>query len=302
MSAPRVIVLLLSHNDWAETVECLASLAAVEYPNFGVVVVDNASTNPPLDAVRAQYPELVILESAVNHGYAEGNNVGMRYALAHAADYIFVLNNDTIVAPNVLTELVRAAEADPQAAFLGPLVYHFDEPKVIQSAGGFMTNEWRSYHRGQNETDSAQYTKVEPVIWVTGCSILARATALPTIGLLDPAFFIYSEEVDWCLRAGEHGYRVLFVPTTAIWHKGVRRDYHPSPRVTYMSVRNEFLLLRKHHAGVRVSARTWARHLRTLASWSIRPRWRAQGQQRRALAAAMRDYLLRRFGPPPVLS
>jgi len=173
---------------------------------------------------------------------------------------------------------------------------------VVQSAGGFMTPEWRSYHRGQNEPDAGQYQKIEPVVWVTGCSILVRASALAKIGLLDPAFFIYSEEVDWCLRAGEHGYLVLFVPTTAIWHKGVQRDYRPSPRVTYLSARNEFLLLNKHHAGVRVSAKTWMRHLRTLASWSLRPRWREQKVQRRALAAAMRDYVLRRFGPPPVFS
>ncbi len=302
MTWPRVIILLLSHNDWGETIECLASLAQLTYPNFHIVIVDNASSEPPVAAVRAHYQNVTIIENRENLGYAEGNNVGLRYALEQGADYVLVLNNDTAVAPDTLTELVRAAEQEPEAAFLGQLVYHFDEPTLIQSAGGLATRDWRFYHRGQNQPDNQQFREIQPVAWVTGCSILVRCAALDKIGLLDPAFFIYSEEVDWCLRARERGFKVLFVPRAKIWHKGVQRNYRPSPRVTYLSSRNELLLLNKHHAGVAASAKTWLRHLRTLTSWSVLPRWRSQRRHRDALAAALRDYVLRRFGPPPILS
>jgi GT2 family glycosyltransferase len=141
---------------------------------------------------------------------------------------------------------------------------------------------------------------VKPVVWLSGCAVLARCSALQTIGLLDPDFFIYSEDVDWCLRGREAGYDVLIVPQAKLWHKGVQRVYLPSPRITYLSVRNEFYLLVKHHAGPLALAATWLRHLRTLASWSLRPRWRERRPHRDALAHALRDFVLGRVGPPPL--
>jgi GT2 family glycosyltransferase len=301
MTTPRVSVILLSYNDWKETLECLKSFSQVNYPNFDIIAVDNGSTNPPLEQARALRPNLTIIENGKNLGYAEGNNVGVRYALTHGADYVLVQNNDTIVAPDFLDQLMEVAESHPQAAFLGPMTYHHSEPGVIQSAGGLMTPYWRAYHRGQNESDHGQYSTVAPVRWVTGCSILGRASALDKIGLIDPEFFIYSEELDWCLRAGEMGYEVLWVPQANIWHKGVRRDYQPSPRVVYLSVRNELLLLKKHRAGVVAFAATWLRHLRTLTSYTVRPKWRTKKTDRNAIALALRDYAFNRYGPPPTI-
>lgn len=302
MQAPKIIILVLTFNAWSDTFECLSSLAAISYPNYQVVVVDNASNTPPPQSPSERFPDVHFIENTTNLGYAEGNNVGLRYALAQGAAYVLVLNNDTIVAHDVLRKLVNAAEQEPRAAFLGPLVMHYDEPNVIQSAGGCITKDWRSYHRGQNEPDAGLYVKTESVEWVSGCAIMARSSSLGKIGLIDPAFFIYSEEVDWCVRAREAGYQVVFVPTTKIWHKGVKRNYAPSPRVTYLSARNELLLLNKHHAGLYPYARTWLRHIRTLMSWSVRPRWRAQKLRRNALAAALRDFALGHFGPPPTFS
>jgi GT2 family glycosyltransferase len=299
MTAPRVSIILLSFNDWKETLECLKSLANVTYPNLEVIAVDNGSTNPPLDQARAIRPDLTIIENGKNLGYAEGNNIGIRYAIEHGADYVLVQNNDTILAPDFLEALVQSAESNPSAAFVGPLVYHHSEPTVIQSAGGLMTRTWRAYHRGQNEQDAGQYSRVEPVAWVSGCSILGRSSALKKIGLLDPEFFIYSEELDWCIRAGEAGFQVLLVPQSKIWHKGVQRDYRPSPRVVYLSVRNELLLLKKHHAGVIPFTATWLRHLRTLSSYTLRPKWRHKKNDRNAIARALRDFVLGRYGPPP---
>lgn len=299
MTMSRVAVILLSYNDWKETLLCLDSFAQVTYPNLEIIAVDNGSTNAPLTEARVRRPDLTIIENGKNLGYAEGNNVGIRYALEHGADYVLVQNNDTIVAPDFLDQLVRVAEQHPRAAFVGPLVYHHSEPTVVQSAGGLLTNTWRAYHRGQNEDDRGQYRTVDAVRWVTGCSILGRASVLGKIGLLDPEFFIYSEETDWCLRAGEAGYEILFVPQAKIWHKGVRRDYQPSPRVVYLSVRNELLLLRKHHAGVVAVTATWLRHLRTLLSYTVRPKWRGKRQDRNAIALALRDFLSKRYGPPP---
>jgi hypothetical protein len=295
---PRVSILILTYNQRELTAECLASLAASDYPNAEMVVLDNASSDGTEELVRREYPRVRYIQNGKNLGYAEGNNVGLRYAMQSHADYALALNNDTVVAPDMVSQLVRAAEANPNAAFVGPLVYHFDEPDVIQSAGGLRTTDWRFYHRGQNATDCGQFKQIERVVWVSGCAIMARCAALEKIGLIDPAFFAYNEEVDWCVRAGELGYEILFVPAAHVWHKGVQRRYNPSPRVTYFSARNELLLLKKHHAGWRAMTSTWLRHVRTLISWSVRPRWREKRAHRDALARGLRDFVRGNFGAP----
>lgn len=299
-AAPLVHILVLTYNQLELTRACLESLAQADYPNAQIVVLDNGSTDGTEEFVRRAYPRVRYIQNGANLGYAEGNNVGLRHALQNNAAYALVLNNDTEVAPDMVSQLVHTAEQNPNAAFVGPLVYHHDEPDVIQSAGGLRTKDWRFYHRGQNENDHKQYTEIERVVWVSGCAIMARCAALEKIGLIDPAFFIYNEEVDWCVRAGELGYAILFVPTAKVWHKGVQRRYNPGPRVTYLSARNELLLLQKHHAGWRAMTSTWLRHVRTLVSWSVRPHWRAKRAHRDALARGLRDFLHGSFGPPPV--
>ncbi len=297
VTRPHVVIVIVTRNHWAETAACLDSLAAVDYPNFQTVVVDNGSTDETVTAVRRQYPDISVVDTGANLGYADGNNTGMRWALRRGAEYVLLLNNDTIVAPDFLTCLIDAAEADPDAGLLGPMVYHHSEPNLIQSAGGERTPDWQFYHRGQNEPDTGRFREVEPVTWLTGCAILARREYVENDGFLDPDFFLYSEDVDWCVRAEEAGFRVLFVPQSRIWHKGVKPDYNPGPYVTYYSARNHLLLLTKHHAGTVALARNSFRQLRTLTSWSVRPRWRDQRLHRDALARALYDFALGRFGP-----
>ncbi len=295
--APRATIVILTHDGWTDTQACLESLAQLTYENFDIVIVDSGSTDDTIRQAREKFPQVAVIDSGANLGYAEGNNVGMRWALAHGADYVFVLNNDVILAADCLTNLIEAAEAEPRAALLGPLVYHFDEPRLIQSAGGTRTPEWQLCHRGQNEEDAGQFAQAEAVDWLTGCAVLAKREFLETVGFLDPEYFLYQEDVDWCLRAQEAGYHVLFVPSARLWHKGVQRDYNPGPHVTYYMFRNYLLLLKKHHANWRVMAHAWLSELRTLASWSLRPRWQNERPHRDALARALYDALLGRRGP-----
>ena len=300
VTAPRVTVLILNRDRREDTLACLESLLPNPYPSLDVVLLDNASSDGSAAAVRAAHAgDVTVIETGGNLGYAGGNNVGIRYALEHGADFILLLNEDTIVDPTFIVRLVEAAGAEPRAGFLGPLVYHHNEPGLIQSAGGVITADWRIYHRAQNEPDRGQYREPYEADWVTGCAILMRASAVRRVGMLDPAFFIYSEEVDWCVRARRAGFRGLVVPAARIWHKGVRRDYAPSPRITYLSSRNHLRLLVKHGAGGTVVARAMAQNLRTLASWSVRPRWRHKRAHRNALARAMFDFCRGAFGPPP---
>lgn len=292
----RVLVVIVTYNQWALTRACLESLAQATSANFEVLVVDNASTDGTPERVREFAPNVKVIENGVNVGYAQGNNVGLEYALQQTFEYAMILNNDVTVAENCLDVLVQAADANPDAALLGPLVYHADEPTVIQSAGGVLPKDWHARHRGANQSDRNQFAEIAAVEWLTGCAVLARASALGKFGLLDENFFMYGEDVDWGVRARQAGYRVLVVPQAHVWHRGVRRDYAPAPYVTYYSARNELQLMQKHRAGVSPYLRAWARNARTVASWSVLPRWRGQRAHRDALARALRDAALRRMG------
>jgi GT2 family glycosyltransferase len=126
---------------------------------------------------------------------------------------------------------------------------------------------------------------------------MARRGAVEALGLLDERFYLYWEETDWCLRARHAGWQVLQAPQAKVWHQGVQRDYQPSPDVTYYSARNHWLFLALHQAPLGVRAQVLAEQLRTLASWTLRPRWRHMGAQRTALRQALWDAACQRWGP-----
>ncbi|HZQ06549.1 MAG TPA: glycosyltransferase family 2 protein [Anaerolineae bacterium] len=294
---PSVMVIVLTYNRWEDTCQCLASIYRRVLDGLQVVVVDNGSTDETTTALRAEFPQVHLIVNSTNLGYADGNNVGLHYALEQNAEFALVLNNDAIVAPDCIEILVDAARANDHAALFGPLVLHADEPNVIQSAGGMLPEDWHAYHRASNQSDKGQFQTPEPVAWLTGCAILTRVPALREIGLLDASFYMYGEDVDWCVRAHRARHQVLFVPRARVWHKGVTRNYAPTPYITYYSARNELQLIRKHHAGNSALLRAWTRHLRTLASWSLLPRWQAQRAHRNALARALRDFARGATGP-----
>jgi len=176
------------------------------------------------------------------------------------------------------------------------MVYHYDESTVIQSAGGKLGHDWQAWHLGQNEPDQGQFPVPHQVDWISGCAILVRRQVIEQIGMLDERFFYYWEETEWCLRARKLGWRILHVPHAKLWHKGVQRDYQPSPGVTYYATRNRFLMLAKHRAPLRAWIVSWGQTLRTLASWSIRPRWRSKRAHRDAMWQGALDFLRQRWG------
>ena len=299
MPDPTVITVILNTNRRADTLAVLASLARTTYPHHRIIVLDNASTDGSVEAIRAAYPQVAIIELTENRGYAGNNNVGMRAALDQGADWVFVLNEDTIVDAGCLRALVDVGEGAPDIGIVGPMVYHMDEPEVIQSAGGILGPDWSSRHLGQNEPDRGQYPAPHTVDWISGCAILVRRAVIEQVGMLDERFFYYWEETEWCLRARRAGWRIVHVPQARLWHKGVQRDYRPSPAVTYYHTRNRFLMMAKHAAPWRVWLNVWSQILRTLISWSIRPRWRAQRAHRDALWQGVADFLRQRWGKRP---
>jgi GT2 family glycosyltransferase len=257
------------------------------------------STDETVEAVRSAFPEAQIIQLIENLGYAGNNNVGIRAALAQGADWVFVLNEDTIVAPDCLAHLVEVGDSNQQIGIVGPMVYHYDEPDVIQSAGGVLGRYWQSVHLAKNELDQGQFTVPHLVDWISGCGILVRRAVIEQIGMLDERFFCYWEETEWCLRAIKAGWRVMHVPQAKLWHKGVQRDYRPQPFVTYYSTRNHFLTLAKHHAPPIAWALAGVNILRTLTSWTVKPKWRSMVEHRNAMWHGLLDFVRGRWGQMP---
>ncbi|MBN1178458.1 MAG: glycosyltransferase family 2 protein [Anaerolineae bacterium] len=295
---PRVAVIILNWNGLQDTLDCLGSLGSVDYPEYDVLVVDNGSGDGSPAAIRAGYPDVALWENPRNLGFTGGNNVGIRRALERGADYVLLLNNDTCVAPNFLRELVAAAEADPEIGAAGPTIYYHVAPDVIWSAGGIV--DWRQGDirmRGTDEKDAGQFGSApQEVDFITGCAMLLKRAALERVGGLDERFFAYYEESEWCLRARRAGWRVVHVPAARIWHKIDPDRRSASALVHYYMTRNRLLFLRLAGAGLRAWGHTLlVEYLRTLISWSVKPRWRHKGPQRRAMVQAITDFYRGRF-------
>ena len=246
---PKVSIIILNWNGLGDTVHCLESLNKITYPSYDIIVVDNGSEGNDAGILREEFKDHInIIENDKNYGFAEGCNIGMRYALKNSApDYILLLNNDTTVAPDFLAEMVKIAENDPLIGIAGPKIYFSDEPNKIQSVGiqiDLRTGE--SLSVGLNKIDVGQFDEIREVDWVYGCALLIKRTTIEDIGLLDPAYFAYVEEVDWCIRCKKSGYKVVFIPKARIWHKGHFTPDELFGLPLYYTTRNQFLFMWKH--------------------------------------------------------
>ena len=296
MSNPLIYIVILNTNRRDDTLACLDSLSKSTYKALKIIVLDNKSSDGSVDAISSAFPDVELVNLTENHGYAGNNNVGIEKAIRQGADWVLVLNEDTILDPGCLAELIKVGESDPKIGIVGPMVYHHNEPDVIQSAGGVLGKYWQSQHLGQNELYQNQFQEPHPVEWISGCAILVRKAVIEQAGMLDARFFIYWEETEWCIRTARNGWQIIHVPQARIWHKGVQRDYQPKPSFTYYGTRNHLLTLSKHKAPLNVKLYTWLQIFRTLASWSIKPKWKHKHEHRDAMWKGVVDFVQQRRG------
>jgi len=216
-----IAIIVLNWNGRDLTLDCLRSLAAVTTPQVHIIVVDNASTDGSAGAVRQHYGSRVtLIENAQNLGFAAGNNVGIRRALDDGADFVLLLNNDTVVAPDFVEHLHKPMLTTPDIGITAPKIYYAEPKNQIWFAGGELSM-WRGIakHTGIRETDRGQYDHEHDIDYATGCAFLVRRAVFEKIGDLDPGYRAYFEDADFCVRARRAGYRIRYIPPAHVWHR-----------------------------------------------------------------------------------
>lgn len=220
---PKVFIVILNWNGQKDTLACLNSLKNLDYSNFKIILIDNASTDNSVGVFKSQIPnfknKITLIENKDNLGFPAGNNVGIKYALKNNAEYVLLLNNDTVVDKDFLKEIVAAGEKNVLIGILGPKIYFFDDPKRIWFAGGKFNWISGSSHIGFGEIDKGQFEISKEVNFITGCAMLIKKEVFEKIGFLDGRFFLYYEDTDFCLRAKKRGFKCLFAPRAKIFHK-----------------------------------------------------------------------------------
>jgi len=204
--------------------------------------------------------KMIIIKNEKNYGFAEGNNIAMRYALnALDPDYVLLLNNDTVVDKDFLGGLVKVAESDGKVGIVGPKIYYYDRDgrsDVIWFAGAGL-NKWsgKTWHNGINTVDCKLYDEIKECGYITGCSMLVRSEVLHQLGGFDQIFFAYYEDTDLSVRANENGYKNIYVPKSKVWHKVSRSAGEaskiPSPTTVYYMTRNRIIFVKKHNSRLR---------------------------------------------------
>ncbi len=244
---PLVSIITVNYNGAEHTLALLDSLQKISYPNIEVFVVDNASSQSP-EGISQKYPWVKLITSKSNLGFAGGNNLALRQA---TGKYCLLINNDTEVPVSFLEPLVEKMELDPKCGCVSPkLIYHY-APDTMQYAGSFGFNIYtgRAFARGHKEKDNGQYNIVEATEIAHGAAMMFRTSLLQEIGLMAELYFLYYEEIDYCERIKNAGYKIWYVGTSKVLHKESMSTGKSSPLKTYYLTRNRLLFIRRNFGG-----------------------------------------------------
>jgi GT2 family glycosyltransferase len=297
-----VAIILVNWNGREFTEACLESLRKVDYPNFKVILVDNASADQEGNKLKDSFPEIELIQNPQNLGFAGGNNVGIRWALEQGFSHICLLNNDTQVEPGFLGEMVLKFGQSKSTGVVQPMILFLHNPKEIWSAGGkWIPKLARAITLGDREPLANYRVKSTHLDWATGCCMMISREALIKSGLLNEQYFIYFEDVEWSLRIKSQGFGIELAPNAIIFHEAgaASKKSHAegvlSPRVFYYHVRNQFLLVRQHKTFL-----GFAYHLGRFFLWMLYFLGRRRFKKLKAVAKGIRDGLRENIQNPPL--
>ncbi|MBF0217281.1 MAG: glycosyltransferase [Candidatus Omnitrophica bacterium] len=237
MDSPKIAVIILNWNRLEDIIECLGSVLEIDYPKYEVIVVDNASTDGSADEIAGKFPGVTLVRNGRNLGYAEGNNVGIRYALGNGYEYIVLLNNDTVVEPCFLERMLSEFTNNANLGLLSPRIYNFYRPEALESAGlSIDIDTGDSRFSGAKDRYNS----------LSGAALMIKSRYLEKVGFLDGRFFLYYEDADLCMRFAEKGYEIKVAEEVSVRHKhGEMKPNTHSLTSLYYSTRNKRLFCEK---------------------------------------------------------
>lgn len=252
---PLVFIIVVNYNGLLDTLECINSLQHLTYKYYRIIIVDNNSTdNSNLDLV-SRFQKVKVIQSGNNFGFANGTNIGIKYAIEHNADFIWLLNNDTTVDRHSLQALVNNYSSAINPGIAGSKVLNYYNTNIIDFEGGiFDLKTGYTKHINRNTRDKSDY--IDGIImtqFITGCSMFLSSDVINDIGLMDESYFLYCEDVDWCVRARQKGYELFVVPSSIIYHKISSTTKRNKGSATYYITRNTLFLLQKIARNQKVS-------------------------------------------------
>ena len=244
----KIAVVILNWNGKKDTLECLSSLARVNYSNYETIVVDNGSTDDSVTAFQTHFPNVTLLFSKENLGFAGGNNIGIRHALQQGAEGVLLLNNDTVVDPALLEAFAAAAKKEPSVGIFGAKLYSYTDKGRFDHFGGNWNAARATFELVGKDLleDGLSFEKPAPIDYVCGAALFAKKEVFNAVGMLEPQFFLLWEESDFCFRARRAGFSTQICPAAKVWHKGSASFVGGKPHSTYFWWRNRLLWIERN--------------------------------------------------------
>jgi GT2 family glycosyltransferase len=246
---PLVSIITVNYNQSAVTSSLLNSLRAITYPLYEIIVVDNCSPNDNPDVLKESFPEITLIKTEENLGFAGGNNVGIK---ASKGEYIMLINNDTEVPAGFLEPLVELLEGDSSIGMVSPKIKFHWNPSLIQYAGFTRMNPYtiRNKGIGYHQPDGPEYNTLCETESIHGAAMMIPRRVIEHIGLMTEVYFLYYEEHDWAEMAKRAGYKLYYQPASFILHKESISTGKESPLLTYYMTRGRIIYARRNCKGL----------------------------------------------------
>lgn len=241
---PKISILIINYNGKKYLNNCLRSILNTNYSNFEVCLVDNCSDDDSIRFVKEHYPEVKIIKYDKNYGFALACNKAIREI---DSDYFIILNNDVAVDKDWIIEFFKYFDSDEKIAALTSKIFFMKNNGQINSCGGLIDRYGFGLNRGNGEIDNGEFIDPQEVFYAVGTSMIIKRSAWLDVGEFDPDYFAYFEDLDWSWRARLKGYKILFIPTSVVYHHW-RGSFSKRDIVIYYYTRNRLTTLIKNYS------------------------------------------------------
>lgn len=244
---PEIDIILVNYKQVRLTIDCVDSIKKSTYKNIKIIIVDNCSTDGSFEKLTKKYAadqSIIVLCSTENNGFSAGNNIGIKYAMENTANYIMLLNNDTVIACDMVEKLFGLT--DDNTITTPKMYYHNDQDMIWYAGGEYNQFTGKVTHYGLNKPDSNKYRENRKVNFASGCCILMSRRIIERIGILSEDYFMYGEDLDYSLRIKDNDVSILYVCAAKLWHK-VGSSSVDSKLNIYYDTRNRFIVFHKYN-------------------------------------------------------